>query len=208
MAETQNEKLTPEDIEKNWKKFLSVLEKLGDRSAPALELANTLDERLALAPASGRIDYHNCFPGGLVDHSLRVLNVAAKLCKAFEWNVPKDSLIITCLFHDLGKLGDLTHDYYVQQDSSWHREKLGELYKRNEAIMYMTVPDRGLWLLQHFGLKLSQEETLAIKLHDGQYAEENKQYKMREPLLADIVHMADYIATKQEKSLSQSDASS
>jgi len=40
---------------------------------------------------------------------------------------------------------------------------------------------------------------LAIKLNDGQYAEENAPYKMKEPMLADVVHLADYISTKQEK---------
>jgi hypothetical protein len=54
-------------------------------------------------------------------------------------------------------------------------------------------------LCQHFGLKLTQEEFLAIMLNDGQYAAENAPYKLKEPRLADAVHMADLISTKQEK---------
>ena len=65
----------------------------------------------------------------------------------------------------------------------------------------MTVPHRGVWLCQHFGLKLSQDEWLAIVLNDGQYAEENAKYKMKEPRLVDIVHIADVLSTKQEKEL-------
>jgi hypothetical protein len=42
---------------------------------------------------------------------------------------------------------------------------------------------------------------MAILLNDGQYADENAPYKMKEPLLVDIVHIADYISTKQEKNL-------
>jgi putative nucleotidyltransferase with HDIG domain len=191
--------LEPEEIAANFDKFRSLCEKLGDRSPAALALVDHLGERLALCPASGRKEYHAAFPGGLVDHSLRVLTYAMKLCKTFEWNVPKDSLIIACLFHDLGKVGDHENDYYVPQDSEWHREKLGEMYKHNKDILYMTVPDRGVWLCQHFGLKLTQDEWLAIKLNDGQYIQENVPYKMREPMLADIVHQADIIATKEEK---------
>lgn len=191
--------LSPEDIAANFDKFRSLCEKLGDRSSAALALVDHLGERLALCPASSRKEYHAAFPGGLVDHSLRVLSNAMKLCKAFGWDVPKDSLIIGCLFHDIGKAGDHEQDYYLPQDSDWHREKLGEMYKYNKSMQYMTVPDRGVWLCQHFGLKLSQAEWLAIKLNDGQYADENAPYKMKEPRLVDIVHTADLISTKQEK---------
>lgn len=191
--------LTPEDIEQNWKKYVALLERLGDRSEAALRLATALEERLALCPASGKKDYHNAFPGGLVEHSLRVLRNATRITGAFGWSIPKDSLIIACLFHDLGKVGDHEHDYYVPQTDSWRVEKLGEEYTHNKNIRYMTVPDRGIFLCQHFGLRLTPEEMLAIKLNDGQYIAENKPYGMREPMLADVVHMADVIATKQEK---------
>ena len=193
--------LTPEQIAENFEKYRSFMEKLGDRSDAALSLVDGLGERLALCPASSRKDYHHAIPGGLVDHSLRVLGNAMRLVKAFGWDVPKDSLIIGCLLHDIGKIGDHEKDYYLPQDSDWHREKLGEMYKHNKALQYMSVPDRGVWLCQHCGLKLSQDEFLSIKLNDGQYAEENALYKMKEPLLVDIVHISDYISTKQEKSL-------
>ena len=193
--------LTPEEIAANFDKFRSLCERLGERAAPTLEMVDSLSERLILCPASGRKDYHHAIPGGLVDHSLRVLTNAMKLCKAFGWELPKDSLIIGCLFHDLGKVGDHEKDYYVPQDSDWHREKLGEMYKHNKDIQYMTVPHRGVWLCQHFGLKLSQDEWLAIMLNDGQYDDSNAPYKMKEPRLVDVVHMADVISTKQEKEM-------
>ena len=192
---------TPEDIAENFNKFRSFAEKLGDRSEAALAMIDHLGERLALCPASSRKEYHSAYPGGLVEHSLRVLSNALKLSKTFGWDLPKESLIIACLFHDLGKVGDDENDLYLPQDSDWHRDKLGEMYKHNRDIQYMTVPDRGLWLCQHFGLKLSQDEFLSIKLNDGQYADENAPYKMKEPTLADVVHIADYISTKQEKNL-------
>lgn len=193
--------LTPETIESNWKKMLGLLDKLGDRREAALNLVNSLDTRLALCPASAKRDYHNAFPGGLVDHSLRVLGNAMRLAGAFGWKIPKDSLIIACLFHDLGKVGDQNQDYYVPQTDSWRLEKLGEEYTYNKDLQYMTVPDRGVFLCQHFGLTLHQDEFLAIKLNDGQYADENAPYKLKEPMLADVVHMADLISTKQEKGL-------
>lgn len=193
--------LTPEEIETNWNRFVGFCEKLGERAPALLKMCDELGERLATCPASSRLSHHNAFPGGLVDHSLRVLGNAFKLCKAFGWDsvVSKESLIVGCLFHDFGKLGDTQKDYYVPQDSDWHRDKLGEIYKINDDMQYMTVPDRGVFLLQHYGVKLSRDETLAILLNDGQYADDNKPYRMKEPLLADVVHIADVISTKQEK---------
>jgi len=193
--------LTPEQIAENFEKYRGFMEKLGDRSDAALALVDGLGERLALCPASSRKEYHHAIPGGLVDHSLRVLSNALKLVKAFGWDVPKDSLIIGCLLHDLGKVGDHEQDYYIPQTDGWRVEKMGEIYKHNKDMQYMTVPDRGVWLCQHYGLRLTQPEFMAILLNDGQYADENAPYKMKEPLLVDIVHIADYISTKQEKNL-------
>jgi hypothetical protein len=191
--------LTPEEIEQNFLKFASLCTKLGDRSEAATRMVETLGERLAVCPASGRMDFHACFPGGLVDHSLRVLGNAMKLCKAFEWSLPKDSLIIGTLFHDLGKVGDHEQDYYVPQTEQWRADKNGEIYTFNKNIQYMTVPDRGVFLCQHFGLRLTQAEHLAIKLNDGWVVQENKAYCLKEPLLVHVVQTADYISTMQEK---------
>ena len=192
--------LTAEDIEKNYNKYRSLCEKLGDRSEAALRLVDGLGDRLAVCPASAKKEYHNAFPGGLVEHSLRVLSNAMTLTKAYGWQIPKDSLIIACLFHDLGKVGNHEADYYVPAEP-WRAEKLGEMYGYNKDIQYMTVPLRGIFLCQHYGLKLTQDEMLAIFLNDGQYAQENAPYKLKEPMLADVVHTADLIATKQEKGM-------
>jgi len=198
----EDKNLTPEEIQSNWNKYRALLEKnLGDRSAAASAMLDALEDRLAMCPASGRKDFHNAFPGGLVEHSLRVLRNAMTLSRSFGWQLPKDSLIIGALFHDLGKVGNQDQDYYVPQDSDWHRDKLGEVYKHNKDIRYMTVPQRGLWLCQHFGLRLTHDEYASILLNDGWVLQENKPYCLKEPLLAHVIMTADYIATCQEKGL-------
>lgn len=193
------ESLSAEEIETNYNKFRQLCSMLGDRSEAALHLVDSLGERLALCPASGRRDYHNAFPGGLVEHSLRVLGNAKRLTTAYGWELPKASLIIGSLFHDLGKVGSPTEDYYIPQTDSWRVTNLGEVYLHNNKIEYMTVPERGVFLCQHYGLKLTHDETLAIRLNDGFVLEENKKYCLKSPLLAFVVMTADYIATSQEK---------
>ena len=196
--------LTPEEISANFDKFRSLCEKLGDRSQSALDMVDKLGEQLAVCPASSRKDYHNCMVGGLVDHSLRVLSNAMKLVKTFGWDVPKDSLIISCLFHDIGKVGlangdGTATDYYVPQESDWHREKLGELYKHNKEMQYMSTQQRSVHMCQAFGLKLKTEEYLSILLNDGFVLDENKPYCLKTPPLTFVVMTADYISTMQEK---------
>lgn len=193
--------LEPEQIQENWEKMRDLLKKTGDRSDAALHMVDELGERLALCPASSRLTFHNAFPGGLVDHSLRVLGNAVRLKSAFSWTAKKESLIISCLFHDLGKVGDEVDDYYVKQKDQYKIDRFGDIFMCNDKMRFMTVPDRSVYLCQHFGLKLTHEEFLAIKLNDGQYAPENAAYALKEPMLADIVHIADVVATKQEKGL-------
>lgn len=65
-----------------------------------------------VAPASVR--YKGSYPGGLCEHSLNVLEYLLRLYDKFKFDLPNDasstfgipdSLIITALFHDIGKIG-------------------------------------------------------------------------------------------------------
>lgn len=199
--------LTPEQIESNFNKFRSLCENIGPRSTGVLNLVDDLGEHLALCPASTRTGHHNPFPGGLITHSFNVLYNAKILCDTFEWEeVSRESLILTALMHDIGKCGHVNPDkslidYYVPQNSSWHRDNLGEFYKKNPEIPYMTVAQRSLWLLSQYDVKLSYDEYVSILIHDGWLLEENRKYALSrsEPLLAFVLQTADYAAMKQEK---------
>ena len=49
-------------------------------------------------------------------------------------------------------------------------------YTHNPKLQYMSVPDRGLWLLQHYGIKVTDKEMIGMRLTDGLYDEANKSY--------------------------------
>lgn len=195
-------KISPEDIQKNWNRYVSLLTtKTGSRSDSIKKFLDVFEQKLSLAPASHKGDYHNCFVGGLVDHSLRVLNNAITLNNAFGYNLNKESLVLCSLFHDLGKVGDEDSSYYLPQVDSWKAEKYQEYYMINRDMQYMSVSDRTLYLCQKFNIELSKEEFLTLKLADGHYVEENSSYKLKEPTLAVVIHMADLLATREEKGL-------
>ena len=91
-------------------------------------------------------------------------------------NFTDEELIFAAVHHDLGKVGDLDNDYYIPQDSEWHRKNRGEIFKHNPALQYMTVTDRAIFILNHFGIKMSQWEYIGLRLTDGMYEEANKSY--------------------------------
>jgi hypothetical protein len=69
----------------------------------------------------------------------------------------------------------------------------------------MKVPDRALMTLQRYGVTLTDNEWIAIKLSDGLYDESNEAYLkssfIQYPLdtnLPRIVHIADYMASQIE----------
>ena len=69
----------------------------------------------------------------------------------------------------------------------------------------MTVTDRALFLLQHFGINMTENEYLGLKLTDGLYEESNKSYyigyspeRALRTNIAYILHQADMMATHIE----------
>lgn len=194
-------KLSPEQIKENYEKFVALALKTGDFRKEALEkFFAHFEERLAVCPASSKTSFHNCFPGGLVEHSLRVLKNCNRLAQVYKdsFEISQESMIFACLFHDIGKLGGLDEERYVPQTSDWHA-KQGNLYEYNNKMPFLTTSHGGLFLLQAFGVTVSHDEFQAILLNDGQYDESNRAYRLKETPLALLVHQADVAATIIEK---------
>jgi hypothetical protein len=197
-----------EKIQENYNKFMEYLQ-ADPRWEQLKPLYDVLQDELLIAPASGKVHFHNAFPGGYLDHILRVTDTALKIAGLYKGmegdiNFTKQELIFAALHHDLGKLGNPEEGpYYVEQDSDWHRKR-GELYRQNENIQYMKAPERGLFLLQKYGVQVTQNEWLAIKLSDGIYDEGNKSYLINfapyamKTNLPYIIHWADHISSRVE----------
>ena len=122
-------------------------------------------EELVLAPASTRREYHGAFPGGLVEHLLRVLKNLSLLNKTYETKLTHEEMVVTSFFHDIGKLGDDTNPYYIKKDSEWHNSH-GIFYEVNPAFTAVKVSQLSLYNLQQSGAKLSLNEYMAISNFD------------------------------------------
>ena len=204
--------LTAEQVKANYDVLLGGIDKYitGDRKGQFTDFYTKLDDRIALLPASHKKAYHNCFPGGYVDHVVRVITAAFKLHSLWQEMGTKDTyteeeLFVSALNHDLGKIGSIDETSVHPSTDEWRKKNLGEMYSFNTKIEYMTVPDRSLFLLQQAGIQLTTNEWIAIKTHDGLYDEANKQYlksfmpetKPRTSLPF-IIHQADLMASRIE----------
>lgn len=176
----------------------------GAQEEQVTRLMGSLGEIFCIAPASTREEFHSCFPGGLLRHSLNVTRYLNRLAKGFApGKYPDSTLVLVGLFHDLGKTVDGDgKEVYVPNPSDWHREKLGALYEINSSVRRMAVCDRSIFLLQKHGVTLSEEEYLAIRLADGQNVQENSWYRYQEPELAILLATANTMAERSEKARS------
>ncbi len=206
-------KLTAEKIQANWEIFLTNIEEhiSSPRKEKVLEFYKKYEDRLIMMPASHKKEYHNAFPGGYIDHVNRVVNCALLQCNLWEEmgadmsTFTKEELVFSAINHDLGKMGDDTHESYLPQTDKWRRDKLGEDYMHNKEIAFASVPDRGLFLLQQNDIKYTFNEMVAIQTHDGLYDPANDKYlKSYMPetkprtSLPFILHQADMMAARIE----------
>lgn len=203
-----------ETVEEHWEFLMSKIDQYisEPRRSKLIKMYEKYSERVCTSPASSTLSRHGCKPGGYIEHVNNIIKCAEKLydtwtdCGANTTAFSKEELIFSVINHDLGKIGNDTEEYYIPNDSSWHVEKRGEIYKLNPSLTFMKVPDRSLYLLQLNGIEVSENEFLAIKLHDGLYSKGNESYYMAgTPDLAFkndlpiLVHHADHLATLIEK---------
>lgn len=203
--------LQAEQIQKNYSKHIKIIDHyLTERKESVKSMIKHMEDTYIMAPASGKTWYHNAFPGGYVDHVNRVVEFAIKQMKIYaemggEVDFTEEELVFAALFHDLGKMGDGDRPNYIPQTDKWRQDKLSEMYTYNPDLDFMLIPDRSLFILQKFGIKVSQKEFLAIRCHDGVFDDANKAYffshvesSRQKTSIISILHTADFLASKVE----------
>ena len=207
-----------QDTQAQWDQLMQYIELYinSPRKEALIKMYESLADRVLTAPASSHSTRHNCFPGGYIDHVNRVVKCAITLWDTWNSlgantkNYTKEEVVFAAINHDLGKIGSATDEYYVPNDSDWH-VKRGQIYKINPNLTFMKVPDRSVFTLQEHGVAYSENEYLAIKLHDGLYSKGNESYLMAgspefalRTDLPILIHHADHLATLIEATLQHS----
>jgi hypothetical protein len=205
--------LDENQIQDNYNKFRKLINQTftGERLESLNKMYDILEDRIVLTPASSMEHFHNAFAGGYIDHVLRVTRNAVKLYELYKevgigfGEFTRETVIFTALHHDLGKVGNETNSWYIPNDSQWHIENQGKIYKSNDDMNFMNINGRTFYMLNHYGIKVEEIEWLGIQLTDGIYDEANKEYYMSytpgkalKTSFPYLMHQADVMATRYE----------
>ena len=151
------------------------------------------------APASTR--FHGNYPGGLLEHSLNVYDCLTNLAvvRCSDLNIPKDSVAVAALFHDVTKA-----NYYVASTRNVKDEITGVWRKepcyKTEDKLPLGHGEKSVIILQSF-IKLTRDEIFAIRWHmDGfDSAVKGGDFGLSKAFelcpLAVMIHLADMEAT-------------
>ncbi len=169
--------------------YFSILKKvLNAKEMKAVESTDL--QRLAVCPR-GLTEELGGMPGGLVEFSLEVALKAKSMASFF--NVDPKSIVKVALLHELGKMGHLSDEskqLFLDQDSDWHREKLGQNYKYNPECDRMNTGHRTLWMLNELGIKLNFDEYMAMLTSQGFHLQDNAFHAANAPATACLLQAA------------------
>ncbi len=148
------------------------------------------------APCSSQ--YHLSCEFGLVQHTRNVMEIAEKIGIALyggaEYNKIQDSVIISAILHDLGKMGQFEKPLYVE-----NKLKNGELGKKpyiiNPNLLNIPHEVRSIVIATMF-IDLTEEEQFAILYHNGLYGDFKYEITGKETPLYLILHFADMWASR------------
>ena len=159
------------------------------------------------APASTK--YHLSYEGGLMEHSMNVYDMAIGLLGPIvsmkpevEEKLPEKSIIIAALLHDICKAN------IYKKTQKWNKNDQGQweqfgTYETDYSRMPVGHGEKSVIMLLSLGLKLTIDETVAIRWHMGAWDLAFQSYEAksnineagnRYPLLA-LLQSADNMAT-------------
>lgn len=134
--------------------------------------------------------FHCNYEGGLLEHTLNVIDYALKLADTFGSDVSRESIVLCSAGHDNGK----AYGYYVDNLLKSGKTSGSKPKKINPKLMIKSHAMRSLNIMSRF-FDLTESEKVCILSHDGWYENTNREYMLALDELLYIVHSADlYVA--------------
>lgn len=146
------------------------------------------------APASTK--YHEAYPGGLADHSVKVYHELHRLLKAYpELTVSDETIAIVSLLHDVCKMNCYKVEYRNRKNEITGQWEKHPVYAFQEDFCFGGHGSKSVYLIQKF-MSLTNEEAVAINCHMGLTANDwSVSDAFRAYPLAFLLHTADMSAT-------------
>jgi hypothetical protein len=205
--------VSKEHIDSQYERLIDIIKKTQnpERCEKLLRMYRMLEQRVKTAPASAKVQYHNAYDGGYLDHILNVIEFATRIQLLYRdmngvVDFTYEELVFAAMHHDLGKLGDDEGPRYLPETEEYWIKK-GSVYKYKDDRQFMSVFDRTVLLLNAFEVKLNKKELVAIRMADGLFPPANEEYFQPKVTFAHrsslvyIIHWADWMACNQEKDL-------
>lgn len=143
--------------------------------------------------------YHLCREGGLLEHTVNVMQLAEKIGVALlggeKYNEIRDSVIISSALHDLGKCGQFGKPEYIPNILKSGKQSDSKPYERNKELLNVPHEIRSVSIAQMF-IDLEEEEQWAILMHNGLYGSLKYEIQGNETPLYMIIHWADMWASR------------
>lgn len=153
-----NQKKVGKSIDRYFK-LLSSVDRKGMKRLMNWLLAS--DTGFVNAPASRSPKRHHCYPGGLIEHSLKMHAVLGDLVKKSKLKLDKESIIIIALLHDICKAG-------TYKLSGIAVPPLPEFKYEKDDTYPIGHGDKSIIVVQGF-IKLTMDEIMAIRWHMGPF---------------------------------------
>jgi 3'-5' exoribonuclease len=143
-------------------------------------------EEFLKAPAAKK--YHHAYIGGLIEHTLNVVEVAEALLEVYP-NISRDLLITGALLHDIGKIK--SYEYKKGIDISDEGKLLDHIY------MGLSIVENKINKIENFPEDLKLRVLHMIASHHG----EKEMGALVNPLTEEaiLLHFCDYIETMMFK---------
>lgn len=165
-----NEVISQDIREQNKTEIITLLHSITREGAHIDELIDRLcSSDFFYAPASTM--YHGAYPGGLADHCLCVYHNLVSLVNSKHLDgIPKESLIVVALLHDLDKINKYTtykkNIPPSEENPNWHKEDFYKTVDESSRFIYGNHEQNSEYLARQF-IPLTQEESIAILHHMG-----------------------------------------
>jgi 3'-5' exoribonuclease len=135
------------------------------------------------APAAK--NFHHCYLGGLLEHTLSVCRMAVRVAQQYP-QLDKDLLIAAAFLHDIGKTKEFTHVFHIEFTDE------GRLL--GHVVLGTSMVDEKLRTIKGFSSELAMRLKHLILSHHGQY--EFGSPKRPKFLEAFALHMIDDLDAK------------
>lgn len=144
--------------------------------------------------------HHLACEGGLAEHSLNVFRLAESLRAVLYPELPKESVAVCALLHDLGKAGQFGKPGYVPNLLKGRATKANpnpepyqsasKPYIGNPELLYIDHEIRSIQIISRY-IDLTEDENWAILMHNGMYGPFKYEIQGKETPLYLLLHMAD-----------------